>query len=268
MNAMDVGADALNILIGILSSLVFLLILFGVKPRLRLTWESQVPPARTPGSSSTRECNCAAHYRVAVENLGLGRVVEIEARLWRITRRGEDELPSRKRIVFEPDSLLELPGKWREARRTEHEKEDLKVGDRWYRFRLPCAVSAAALAGADGYFLFQLWSKHGFTNFGRLHRLRIVARHGVLLDDDAFAEPSRSVGFAPVATAIAALGQLGGGPRHRHRFELQPEYVMEESARTVIRMACACGVTDTRSVPGRKDIAQALLEVQESPRSL
>jgi hypothetical protein len=299
---MGIGGDVLGLLIGIVSSLVFLLLLFSVKPRLHLTWvrvpvyntrpkksgltqslgsepesTSPAPPEVVTCSqcgasvrpASTRACTCEAHYRVAVENLGLGRVVEIEARLWLLVRSG-DAVPTRKRVTFQPDTLLELPGKWREACRTSHERDDLKVGDRLYRFRLPCEVSAAALSGKDAYFLFQIWSKHGFTNFGRLHLLRIIEKDACLLDDNAYAQLGRRPSFAPIATAVATIaGFAVRWRKHLHRFEPQRAYVTHElnsrSPRTVVPMLCACGEIDTRSVPGKKDIDQVLRELQDYP---
>jgi hypothetical protein len=266
---MGIGGDVLGLLIGIASSLVFLLLLFSVKPRLRLRWD-QVAVSNSEAKSDSRpDCACDVHYRVAVENLGLGRVVEVEARLWLLTRRG-DAPPTRQRICFEPDTLLELSGKWREACRTPHERDDLQVGDTLYRFRLPCQVSADALSGQNGYFLFQIWSKHGFTNFGRLHLIRIIARDGCLLDDNAFAQVRRRPNFAWAASVIAAIAGLATRARkHLHRFELQRAYLMKEPSgqdpRTVAPLLCACGQMDTRSVRGEKeDMGQILLKLQNS----
>ena len=147
------------------------------------------------------------HYRVEMENLGLAALVEVEARI-RLIRKGQT-LGTRKPLSSDLEKLLELNGKWREARRNE---EDVKnhTGDRFFHYVLPCEVVPAEL-GDDDYYLFQVWSKHGFTNFGRVHKLRLrrnphlaVPFDGFLVDDPDARRRRRAV-VAGLATLIARV---------------------------------------------------------------
>jgi len=257
------GNDTHDIIFGVLGSLVSLLLLFSIKPRLRLRWEEcssgdqktqstvweqwipskaklikcpaplpkdmpTTPTASTdqlrPGTKRYQvEVENAVQgsivtagsmvtvtqvrtpetgkkrYRVEVENLGLWSVVEIEARLWRIER-GENSLPTRHRVEGLPvDGLLELPGKWREARRSDADRER-ELGNRFFHFRLPGEVSKER-----GEYLFQVWSKHGFTNFGRVHKLRI-RDNGADLRPESFGEKR----WLPFEYVASATGQVAG----------------------------------------------------------
>jgi hypothetical protein len=138
-------------------------------------WWAEPPPGTwldQPDPSPAKPCSTcerrAVHYRVEVENLGLAAVVEIKFRAWLIRRKG---LATRERIPIKNDQLLELNGKWREALRADDDIER-HAGDRFFHVLLPCCVSPDGLGVNDEY-LFQAWSKHGVTNFGRVHKLRI-----------------------------------------------------------------------------------------------
>ena len=235
--------DAINVLIGVASSALWLWLLFSAKPTLGLTFQRQLQSSddprkpetwqkfngqwgqdpeeksnhlsRTKSSTPkgaleedlservTLKCSCepkprrlqltreeytntwlvcsqcfrqfqptaedqnltGVHYRVKVENRGLSSVVDVEARLWLI-KHGRPV--TRQRIPLEIDQLMELNGKWREARRLPSEL----TGDRFFRFRLPAEISSETIDEKDSY-LIQVRSKHGFTNFGRVHKLRI-----------------------------------------------------------------------------------------------
>jgi hypothetical protein len=193
--------DLVSLVIGIVGSLLSLWILFSIKPSLRLTLEVGVPSQRwwkrdiplgrigkqtidgwlwcspkglqpdTPRQQDacTREgCqNHGVHYRLEIENLGLAKAVEVEFRL-RLIRKNET-LGTRGTLL--DGQLLELSGKWYQARREETEIRN-HTGDRFFHVILPCAVSAEGF-GNDDYYLAQVWSKHAFTNFGRAHRLRL-----------------------------------------------------------------------------------------------
>jgi hypothetical protein len=143
------------------------------------------------------------HYRVRAENVGLENLVEVEARLWHIEV-DDQGYRTRRRIPIEVDKLMVLPGKWSEARRTQQD-----TGGRSFRFRLPVEVSPEGLADRDEY-LFQVWSKHGFTNFGRVHKLRLIPRYGLLAihDDDK----GGRFRFERVTTGIAKIAKRRGKP--------------------------------------------------------
>lgn len=210
-----------GLIAGVVASLVSLAVLFSIKPRLRLTLEKRSPsgawvrlcplegwmeqefsstgpsstgPSRTGSGTCTKESE-AGLYRVEVENLGLCSVVEVEARLWWI---GDDK--KRHSLALNSDQLLELSGKWHEARRTKEEVEDLRVGDSFFRFLLEGESENRLISEHDRY-LFQVWSKHGFTNFGRVHRLRLLRDGGnYSYPDDG---RKRRRGFAPIARMIS-----------------------------------------------------------------
>lgn len=240
------------LIIGIVASLLFLVVLFSVKPRLRfelttyvhkeddadadaavealraygfdlepemLLAHRQARAASEPRGQASRDAQasvtagetsgtkcCALGagrvYGVRVENAGLGRVVEVEARLWRIER-NKDSLNTRHRIPIKVDKLLECSGRWREARRTGHQINYLKVGDRYFHFQFPAEVTASALRNDDQY-LFQVWSKHGFTNFGRVHLVRIARQNdGRLIPRGEDQPHTRRLSFEPVARLIS-----------------------------------------------------------------
>lgn len=101
------SADVSGVIVGLVSSFLWLLVLFSVKPSLRLTWEEGFASGRwwkilpsgswrcSPRDTWTEEPNVSyrrtcpdcdgdlVHYRVEVENLGLAKVVEVEVRLSR-----------------------------------------------------------------------------------------------------------------------------------------------------------------------------------------
>ncbi len=195
------------------------------------------------------------HYRVEIENLGLGRVVEVEARLWLIKRKG---LAKRKRIPMDVDQLLELNGKWQEARRRSAE-----AGNRFFHFLLPCSVSLEPLSGRDQC-LFQVRSKHGFTNFGRVQRLRIKLNVLGVADypfnrfeaNDPDAGLWRRRIYQHLATVIASIAVR----KHIHQFEPAGWYHIEQfiSPQTVVMMRCACHKLDFQSLPGLWELGPAL----------
>jgi hypothetical protein len=133
------GTDVTGLVIGVIGAFLSLGLLFSIKPRLRLTlresspqgklrelgstgWTA-VPPLKARDATSTthsEEQTGKARYSVQVENLGLGSVVELEARLWLIHPRASQP-DERTKIDVKVDKLLELSGKWRECRRTEEE---------------------------------------------------------------------------------------------------------------------------------------------------
>jgi hypothetical protein len=138
----------------------------------------------------------------------LGKVADLESRPWRIKKKST--LGNREKIELKNTELLELNGKWREAWRTDEEIAG-HVGDRFYHFFIPCEVSNEPL-GSDEYFLLQVWSRHGFTNFGRVHKLRINASDADPSDlfsrfkvESPDARRRRSRAYATVATLITTV---------------------------------------------------------------
>jgi hypothetical protein len=241
---MSLGADVINVIIGVIGSLLSLWLLFSIKPSLRLSSEVGFRSTKwwkelsgdwywcsrsglwKEEPSSNYEATCTecktnlVHYRVEIENLGLGKVADLESRLWRIKKKYT--LGNRERIELKNSELLELNGKWREAWRT---GEEIKghVGDRFYHFFLPCEVSTEPL-GHDEYYLLQIWSRHGFTNFDRVHKLRINASDADPSDqfsrfkvENPDTRRRRSRVYAAVATLIAAVFASRASHRARTR---------------------------------------------------
>jgi hypothetical protein len=204
-SAIETGG--VGLIIGVASGVLSVLVLFSIKPSLRLTWEegirsktwwkhplqyetwrtgngSEQPhdedwlccsnSQRREGKRALGKCpmcgRSTVHYRIEIENLGLAKVLEIEPRLL-LVRRQRRALATREWIPLEAEKLLELNGKWHEARRGRYELDE-RIGDSFYHFFMPCAVSSDQL-GPDDYYLIQVWARHGFTNFGRVHKLRI-----------------------------------------------------------------------------------------------
>jgi hypothetical protein len=180
-----VGDDVASLVIGVIGAFVSLALLFMIKPRLRLRLLRDAPggleeldpsagwkPVPKTGPAERRTTGDKSDgYSVQIENLGLGSAVELEARLWLIET-NPDQLDNRTKIDLKVDKLLELSGKWREARRTPDDIR-LRAGNSYFRFELPPDVGPDKLVNG-GRYLFQVWSKHGFTNFGRVHKLRIA----------------------------------------------------------------------------------------------
>jgi hypothetical protein len=268
-----IGADATAVLVGVASSFVWLCVLFSIKPSLRLTWEEGYPGRRwwkRPRAGAWQRCSprgswpehpvatsvpctacksAAVHYRVEIENLGLSKVVDIEVRLWRINQRG---LASRTRIPVAVDQLLELNGKWQESRH-----RATATGNRYFHFLMPCAVSSA---GSDQY-LFQVQSKHGFTNFGRVQKLRITpdllaapqAPFGRFTARDPDARVWWRRGYAGIATVTAGLAIS----RHVHAYTPVGWYYAGSSAApvTVVLRRCTCGEADVVTLSGRVNLS-------------
>jgi hypothetical protein len=220
-----VGDDVASLVIGVIGAFVSLALLFMIKPRLRLRLLRDSPEqgleeldpstgwrsvAKTGPAERMTTSSKSAGYSIQVENLGLGSAVELEARLWLIST-DADKLDTRTNIDLKVEKLLELSGKWHEARRTPDDIR-LRAGNSQFRFELPrgddftvplgqltvpsrqiivrsgqvdvgpqpFVISAPQPAVGpeqlvnDRRYLFQVWSKHGFTNFGRVHKLRIA----------------------------------------------------------------------------------------------
>jgi hypothetical protein len=205
--------NVINVVIGIVGSLISLWLLFCIKPSLRLTlevgspgkqwWKGTEPLGRKVRKEAGDWVWCSSdglkkgtpkqqgacekghqqvHYRLEIENIGLAKVLEVECRLKLIRKNltlgtresvaAEPEVPGGPpQKPAEPEELLELSGKWSEARRDKDERQS-HTGDRYFHWVLPCGVSPNELKNND-YYLLQVWSRHGFTNFGRVHKLRL-----------------------------------------------------------------------------------------------
>lgn len=172
------------------------------------------------------ECDQLVRYRVNVENLRLSSVVEVEARLWYINSGPPD---TRHRITTDVDHLMELSGKWHEARRTPTELS-WDLGDRFFSFRLPDdgldQVTPEMLADNDRY-LFQVWSKHGFTNFGKVHKLRVECVNGDFKYLDAGEESQPSF-----VAAITTLTKREWRARHDRKADKASDKQTTNSRKT------------------------------------
>jgi len=145
-----VGDDVASLVIGVIGAFVSLALLFMIKPRLRLRLLRDSPEqgleeldpstgwrsvAKTGPAERMTTSSKSAGYSIQIENLGLGSAVELEARLWLIST-DADKLDTRTNIDLKVEKLLELSGKWHEARRTPDDIR-LRAGNSQFRFELP-----------------------------------------------------------------------------------------------------------------------------------
>jgi hypothetical protein len=203
--------DVVAVLLGVASSAVWLVIVFSVKPRVKVTLviaDGQPPECRG----------------FDVENLGLGQVIEVEARVWRIGRGGG--LDRRKKVPLKTEQLLTLSGKWHESRRSAWELEH-EVGDSYFRFLLPdgTTVSAADLADSRDRYLVQISCTQAFTNFGRVHIFRIgVPESGNCLKvlDQTPKWTGKTIGSV-VSRCIARLSECFPRSRRARKVELRTQ---------------------------------------------
>jgi hypothetical protein len=147
----------LDLGIGVGASAVWVMILFAVKPRVAI---------KLVGADGT-------YTGFDVENLGLARAVQVEARVWYVRVGGR--LDDRQQVMLRKGGdLLTLNGKWRESRPSAWEHTH-KIGNSKFRFLFREPICASTTATNDRY-LIQIACNHSFSNFGRVHIFRIAYR--------------------------------------------------------------------------------------------
>ena len=207
----DTDSIPQDLIEGVVTTFIGLVILFSIKPRLRIDLhrpdtkpDGKPGPSREPQETSggdgsgPKEDEPSEIFGFRVTNKRLSRVIEVRARLLRIRRHGQ-----RKTIDLIADELFELRGqrsplqpsywslvrarlarlsldksKREEAGATVRELSDTCAGDRDDRAHFTfCPVRGKLeeeieLLGKDDYILFQVIAKNGFTGFSRLARER------------------------------------------------------------------------------------------------
>jgi hypothetical protein len=143
-----------SLAIGLVASLVWLLLLFGIKPRLTI----DIAPRRLgkqprPG------------WAFVVTNHSRATAVQIQARLWLIRPGSATSYASRDPVALKVPELFTLRGTWAGNRRT---ATQIAAGAGSNQFRFLTDSVLEQLPGEWDRLLFQVWAQHGFTNFGRV----------------------------------------------------------------------------------------------------
>lgn len=162
-----------DLVTGVLVTLIGLLILFAIKPRLTVALDIYRPAQGEPAKPA---------YGFRVTNAGRAPVIEIKARLFRVDTNSRP--PAREPVALKTDELFQLPGRWARNRRRPASYGSLDS----FRFLIGDTHVAPALSRGE-YLLFQVSSKHAFTNFSRVALQRWVWRDGKLEPWDGRGNP-------------------------------------------------------------------------------
>ena len=142
---------------GVVVTFIGLVILFSFKPRLKI---------ELGGSRG--------NPFFLVRNRGLVKVIEIEARIFKIDT---SQTHARETLQLRIPELFQLSGRWTPDTRRHGAPEGSSRGallkKNEFRFRVDSeSLSKLEVSGHD-YLLFQVIARHGFTNFTRLHIRRV-----------------------------------------------------------------------------------------------
>jgi hypothetical protein len=151
-----------SLVIGVAASLVWLLCLFSVKPRLKVA----VQPRRVKNQPT-------AGWVFKVTNRSRVTAVQLQARLWRV-QPVPGGFPTRHPVALRAPALFQLNGRWASARRSQQQRAD-HTGSHEFRFLTdPPDRRLEDCLGDKDRLLFQVWAQHGFTNFGRVETFLIT----------------------------------------------------------------------------------------------
>jgi|HubBroStandDraft_4_1064222.scaffolds.fasta_scaffold29384_4 hypothetical protein len=143
-----------SLAIGLVASLVWLLLLFGIKPRLTIDIAPRrLRKQRLPG------------WAFVVTNHSRATAVQIQGRLWLIRAGNTTRYATRDPVVLKVPELFTLRGTWAGNRRT---ATQIAAGARSNQFRFLTDSALEQLPGEWDRLLFQVWAQHSFTNFGRV----------------------------------------------------------------------------------------------------
>jgi hypothetical protein len=144
-----------SLVVGVLGSLIWLLVLFCIKPRLTV----EVRGRRLRGQP-------VPGVAFVVTNNSLASAVQLQARLWRVSP--DDGYPTRSPVALRNGELFRLNGSWASRRRS-REQRDNRTGDNRFRFLTdPAELLLHEQLGDNDRLVFQVWAEHSFTNFGRV----------------------------------------------------------------------------------------------------
>ena len=153
-----------DLVTGVVVTLIGLLILFAVKPRLRINSKVYQP---TPSETD-------AAWGFDVTNEGRFPVIEVKARLFKISEKTKP--PTRDRIALRTEELFQLRGTWN----AKSARSGTYGPPNGFRFVVEGTQALPAL-GPDEFLLFQVNAKHGFTNFSRVALRRWARVDGKLV---------------------------------------------------------------------------------------
>jgi hypothetical protein len=112
----------LSLAIGLLASLLWVLVLFCIRPRLKVEVQTRTSQGQSGGDG----------WAFSVTNRSFVRSVQVQARLWHIAP-VKDGYPTRTAVELKIDTLFQLNGRWADSRRTPQQVTD-HVGSNSYRF--------------------------------------------------------------------------------------------------------------------------------------
>ncbi|MBV9093495.1 MAG: hypothetical protein JO132_06415 [Streptosporangiaceae bacterium] len=142
-----------DLITGVVVTLIGLLILFAIKPKLQIDpkiWEPSEEEKKNKGG-----------YGVHVINKSRVAVIEIEARLFKVNDKTSP--PTREPICLKTPELFRLRSKW--APKSNRPTSHLPPNE--FRFLIKDGPATPVLTSYE-FLLFQVNSKHGFTNFSRV----------------------------------------------------------------------------------------------------
>jgi hypothetical protein len=164
----DLVSVLVSLAVGLVASLLWLLVLFSIKPHLEVEVKCRLLKKQP-----------TAGWAFAVTNKSRVSAVQLQARLWHVVPAAAG-FPARHRIALKNEELFQLNGVWAARRRTGEQRTD-RTGDNRFRFLTdPVDIRLEDRLGDDDRLLFQVWAQHGFTNFGRVETL--VIKKAVLVE--------------------------------------------------------------------------------------
>jgi hypothetical protein len=155
----NLAGVVVSLAVGVLASLLWLLLLFSVKPRLEVEVKCRQLNNRP-----------AAGWVFIVTNKSRTTAVQLQARLWHVVP-ATVGFPTRQRVALKNEALFQLSGTRASRHRTSEQRVD-RTGDNRFRFLTdPADLRLEDTLGDNDRLLFQVWAQHGFTNFGRVKTL-------------------------------------------------------------------------------------------------
>lgn len=142
-----------DLVTGVIVTLIGLVILFSIKPRLKVELQgSRKDPI------------------FLVRNIGLMQVIEIKAKLFKINT---SQTHTREAINLRVNELFQLSGGLTPDKRRQGMAQGPHLKKNEFRFRVESgSLWKINVTGCD-YLLFQVVARHGFTNFTRLTIKRV-----------------------------------------------------------------------------------------------
>ena len=151
-----------DFLTGIIVTIIGLAILFRVKPRMSIDL--------VHAKSESQEA-----YTFRVTNSTRMQVIEVKARVFIVD--ASTDPPTRRALQLKVSELFQLSG-----RRTPEKKRSGIFGEKNQYIFLPQPPLEGTKVGECEFLLFQVYAKHGFSNFGNVTRKRWINRDANLVE--------------------------------------------------------------------------------------